>query len=273
MNYGTLLETTDFGDVTQIRLARTLDGNPLYTVCAYLVDGLLIDTGPAHTAGILADYLDDKHLRMAVNTHYHEDHVGGNRELIDRFGIDIYAHADAVSPICDPPAILTYQETVWGTPEKSAVLPLGKTIDTPRYSFDVIQTPGHSRGDVTLVEKNAGWCFTGDLIAAPKPRTARREEDVPAMIASLRALAAHPASTLTLFAAVGTVFENGRETLVTAAEYLEEIRRKAGVLSEEGHAPEDIVHELFGRETALKDLTEGDFSTENLIYSLLGLQR
>ena len=273
MNYGTLLETKDYGDVTQIRLARTLDGNPLYTVCAYLVDGLLIDTGPAHTNRVLADFLVERTLRMAVNTHYHEDHVGGNRELIDRYGIDVYAHPDAASLIARPPGILPYQETVWGVPEESAVLPLGDTIDTPRFLFDVVRMPGHSRGDVTLVEKRTGWCFSGDLISAPRPRTARREEDVPTMIASLRALAAHPAPALTLYTAVGTVFENGREILLTTAEYLEEIGEKAGALSEGGHTPEDIVRELFGRETALKHLTEGDFSTENLIRSLLYLQR
>lgn len=273
MNYGTSLETEDFGDITQIRLARTLDGNPLYTVCAYLVDGLLIDTGPAHVACALADFLADKPLHAAVNTHYHEDHVGGNQKLIERFGIDISARADAVPLICDPPAILSYQETVWGLPEGSSVLPLGDTIDTPRFSFDVVEMPGHSRGDVALVEKEAGWCFTGDLIAAQRPKTARREEDVPAMIESLRKLAAHPAPVLTLFTAVGAVFENGREVLVTAAEYLEEIGEKAEALQAMERTPQDIVNELFGRETALKDLTEGDFSTENLIRSLLGLQR
>ena len=273
MNYGTLLETDDFGDVTQIRLARTLDGNALYTVCAYLVDGLLIDTGPLHTASALADFLAENPPRMAVNTHYHEDHVGGNRELIERFGIDISAHADAVSSICDPPAILSYQETVWGMPEGSVVLPLGDTIDTPRFSFDVVTVPGHSRGDVALVEREAGWCFTGDLIASPRPKTARREEDVPAMIASLKTLADHPAPSLTLFTAVGSVFENGRETLHAAAKYLEEIEQKAQILFREGQTPEEIVRELFGRETALKSLTEGDFSTENLVRSLVCLQK
>ncbi|MBN1881190.1 MAG: MBL fold metallo-hydrolase [Deltaproteobacteria bacterium] len=273
MNYGTLLETSDFGDVTQIRLARTLDENPLYTVCAYLVDGLLIDTGPAHTAGVLSDYLAEKTLRAAVNTHYHEDHVGANRLLSERFGIDIFARADAVSPIANPPAILSYQETVWGVPEGSAVLPLGDTIGTPRFSFDVVHTPGHSKGDVTLVERETGWCFSGDLISAPKPKTARREEDVPAMIASLRELSTHPAPALTLFTATGAVFENGRETLLAAAEYLERIGEEARALHREGCEPADIMHKLFGRETALKDLTEGDFSTENLIRSLLYLQK
>jgi glyoxylase-like metal-dependent hydrolase (beta-lactamase superfamily II) len=273
MEFSVQLQADDYSDVTQIRLARALDGTPLYTVCAYLVDGLLIDTGPAHTAKILADFLAENPPRMAVNTHYHEDHVGGNRELIERFGINIYAHADAAPLIADPPAILSYQETVWGAPRGSAVLPLGDIRETPRFSFDVIETPGHSRGDVALVERGTGWCFCGDLIAAPKPRTARREEDVPAMVTSLRMLAAHPAPSLTLFTAVGAVFDNGRETLLGAAEYLEEIGERARGLFEKGRTPEEIVRELFGRETALKDLTEGDFSTENLIRSLLRLQK
>ena len=40
-----MIESQDYAGVTQIRMSREFDGKPVYWVAAYLVDGLLIDTG------------------------------------------------------------------------------------------------------------------------------------------------------------------------------------------------------------------------------------
>jgi hypothetical protein len=40
-----MIETASFEEVTQIRMSREIGGKPVYWVSAYLVDGLLIDTG------------------------------------------------------------------------------------------------------------------------------------------------------------------------------------------------------------------------------------
>jgi hypothetical protein len=48
-----VLRSTEYGPITRIHLARTFLGRPLYTVEAYLVDGLLIDTGCPATASEL----------------------------------------------------------------------------------------------------------------------------------------------------------------------------------------------------------------------------
>ncbi len=52
-----MIATQPFEEVLQIKLCRYPELIPAATVSAYLVDGLLIDSGPAHTAEELADFL------------------------------------------------------------------------------------------------------------------------------------------------------------------------------------------------------------------------
>ena len=54
-----MITVEQHGSVTVIRMARAFFGRPLYWTAAYLVDGLLIDTGPLCTASELVRVLDD----------------------------------------------------------------------------------------------------------------------------------------------------------------------------------------------------------------------
>ncbi len=45
-----MIEVSHFDQVVQIRMSREVNGRPLYWVAAYLVDGILIDTGCKHTS-------------------------------------------------------------------------------------------------------------------------------------------------------------------------------------------------------------------------------
>src|SRR5450756_2547336 len=112
----------------RFRMSLAVDGKPVYWVAAYLVDGLLIDTDCSHTARELADCLEGRGLRMVVNTHYHEDHVGANRVIIERFGVPILAHPDSVPRINQVPVLHPYQEYVWGYPEPVEVSALGEEV-------------------------------------------------------------------------------------------------------------------------------------------------
>ena len=66
-----MIESNYFEEVMQIKMGRDIEGQVFYWVAAYLVDGLLIDTGCMYTAEELVDFLEGKTLNLAVNTHYH----------------------------------------------------------------------------------------------------------------------------------------------------------------------------------------------------------
>ncbi len=226
-----MIEADRYEDVTRIRMSIEADGKAVYWVAAYLVDGLLIDTGAPHTAEELVGFLADEKPRVVVNTHFHEDHVGADRLLRERFGMDIFAHPDSVPLINRVPELRPYQEYVWGYPEPCEVLPLGPVVKTPHCRFEVIETPGHSPGHVSLVEMERGWCFSGDIFISERPKVIRADEDAAGLIASMRLLAGLPRERLVLFTSMGKIFPRGREALLACVAYLEETGERVRELS------------------------------------------
>ncbi|MDH7478586.1 MAG: MBL fold metallo-hydrolase [Syntrophomonadaceae bacterium] len=265
-----MLEINNYQGVVQIRMSRVMDGKPLYWVAAYLIDGLLIDTGCRHTAEELAQYLEGRQLKFAVNTHYHEDHVGGNSILQQKYGLSIFAHQAAVDLISQVPELYPYQELVWGCPEPTVVDCIPQTISTEHHQFQVIETPGHCPGHIALFERKKGWCFTGDLFVGEKPKIIRREENIWEIIASMNRLRQLETEQLILFTSLGTIIEDGKNALAGCVQYLQDLGGKAAALREQGLAEDDIVQELFGGENQFfLQFTNGQFSSMNLIRSLL----
>jgi glyoxylase-like metal-dependent hydrolase (beta-lactamase superfamily II) len=264
-----MIETATFEEVTQIRMSREIGGTPVYWVAAYLVDGLLIDTGCSYTAEELVAFLDGKPVRQVVNTHFHEDHVGANHLLKTRLGIEIFAPHGSVPLIGQAAKLFPYQETVWGYPQPTEVRPLPSIVRTPNHAFDVIDTPGHSEGHAVLVEMARGWCFSGDIFARERMKFIRPEEDMGKTVASMHKLIALPTERLILFTSVGRIVENGRQALQDCIQYLEDISCKAKALEEQGFGVSDIVREMFGGEHGFAELTNGQYTTENLVRSVL----
>lgn len=58
-----MLYAINHGPITRLHMAWTFLGRPLYTVEAYLVDGLLIDTGCPGTARLLPVWCRTRNIR------------------------------------------------------------------------------------------------------------------------------------------------------------------------------------------------------------------
>lgn len=267
-----MIETTSFEEITQIRMSREIDGKPLYWVAAYLVDGLLIDTGCSFTAAELETFLADRPLRRIVNTHFHEDHIGGNRLLQEKFGIEILAPTESVPLIRRKPILFPYQEMVWGYPAPSEAYPIPSVIRTERYVFDVIDTPGHSAGHAAFVEKERGWCFSGDIFAREIIKFIRPEEEMGKTVASMKKLIDLPADRMILFTSVGRIIEDGRRAMRDCIRYIEDLSRRAKALEKNGREVPEIIREIFGGEHAFATLTNGQYTTENLVRSVLKME-
>ncbi len=264
-----MLEVRDLGPVTQFRMCQTMGGKPLYWVAAFLVDGLLIDTGCHHTRDELAAALADRQVDLIVNTHHHEDHVGADRRLADERGLPVFASDKAVPLIARPPSVLPYQQVVWGDPEPCPAETLGDRVTTGDHQFLVIDAPGHSFDHVVLVEPEAGWCFSGDLFVTEDQTALRADEDVNQIGRSLAALAALDVEPLTLFTSLGQVYPDGRGAIESFLDHLDSLRDRASSLAGKGLDPPAIALEIMGRETGLAGLTGGHYSHENMIRSLL----
>jgi len=264
-----MIETTQYEEVTQIRMSRELDGKPVYWVAAHLVESLLIDTGCSHTSHELSAFLEGKALKQAVNTHYHEDHMGGNRDIMSRYGVDVFAHQESILLIANSFDLYPYQEIAWGYAVPTTVKPITDVIKTESYTFHVVDTPGHCKGHICLVELSKGWCFTGDLFARENPKFIRPEENIGEIIQSMRKVMQLPTDRLVLFTAMGKIVEDGRKSLGQCIDYLMRLAAKAQGLHRSGFTIKQIMQQEFGGEHPFAELTNGQFSTYNLVRSIL----
>jgi glyoxylase-like metal-dependent hydrolase (beta-lactamase superfamily II) len=261
-----MLATTNYGEVTQIKLCRYPD-NPGGTVSAYLVDSLLIDSGPAYTVDELTDFLKDKGLKTVVNTHHHEDHIAANALLKERYGVELLAHPLAIDKINRPATLFPYQEEVWGYPVPSQVKKIGDTVTTNHFRFEVIPTPGHDRDHICLFEPKHGWLFTGDLFVGTRPNVVRPMDDVRQIIADLKRVKA--LSPQILFPAPGKVRTEPVPVLEQTIRYLEDLGQKVMELHDKGLSSTEIMKHIFGNEAPIAELTQQQFSSLNMVISLL----
>ncbi len=264
-----MIEVNHFEEIIQIKMSREVGGKPIYWVAAYLVDGLLIDTGCRHTADELLKFLEEKPVRLIVNTHYHEDHIGANRLLKQKFGINILAHSESVPLINQVPKLYPYQEMVWGYPEPTEVSRLSDKLKTDHFLFEVVETPGHCKGHIALVEPEKGWCFSGDLFVSESPAVVRPEENITEIIMSMKKLVDLKTDRLVLLTSIGSVVQDGRGALQSCIEYLQDLSQRAKQLEKKGLSIQAIRDKLFERESHLAGFTDGQFSSENLIRAVL----
>lgn len=262
-------KVTDSGEVVKLRLARTLLGQPAYFTAAYWVDGLLIDTGCAHTARQLASTLKGWRVDQIVNTHSHEDHIGANTRLQDMFRCPIQAHPEALPILQDPKQqpLQLYRRLFWGWPKPSQGEPIGEWVETSHFRFQVIYTPGHSSDHVCLFEPDNGWLFSGDAYIGGQDRALRKGYDIHGIIASLKKLAQFPVQMI--FAGSGTIRINGVKPLQDKIAHLEALGEQIRTLQAQGLSARHIRRQVLGRELPIAYVTLGHFSGSNLIQSYL----
>jgi len=141
---------------------------------------------------------------IVLNSHTHDDHVGGNWEFDTIYGMDTDftrqsakgSRADAqaeITPdqICgrlpkgfDPK---TYQTRPW---KITAYIHDGQRFDLGGRTIEVIATPGHTPDAISLIDRENGLLFTGDTYYPAPIWLYRPETDLDQYSASIRRLAA-----------------------------------------------------------------------------------
>lgn len=120
---------------------------------AVLIDAGSDDGGAAVLNGLKR--FDIQSVDKIVLTHAHQDHAGSATAVRQATGASIHLHPrDLGGP------------NHW-TIDLEAAQPLrgGDTLETGPYRFEVIETPGHAPGHVSLYEPTLKALFAGDLIS------------------------------------------------------------------------------------------------------------
>lgn len=119
-----MIQTNRFEDsITQIKMSNTIGDSPIYWVSAFHVDDLLVDAGCDYTKKEIANVLKEKKLTKVVNTHHHEDHVGGDHLLQSTRNVPIFAHPLAIPLLRVSPDLPSFEVFAWGIPEPSEAFP------------------------------------------------------------------------------------------------------------------------------------------------------
>ena len=257
-----------YGEVRYFRMARTVLGRAVYWTGVYLVDGLLVDSGPPNLARDVRRLVGELGVRQCVTTHHHEDHSGNHGLLARELHITPLAHPSAVARLAEPegqPQL--YRRVAWGARPPVSVAPLAQQLDTPQFRFQVIHTPGHAADHVTLFEPERGWLFSGDLYLAPRLRYLRADEDVHAMMDSLRrVLALEPQ---VLFCQHRGRVEQGAARLRDKLDFLVELGGRIRELHRRGWSGAAIARALPGSDLLWRLWTGGDFSKRNFVRAFL----
>jgi glyoxylase-like metal-dependent hydrolase (beta-lactamase superfamily II) len=268
-----MLRISTFKSVTRFDLARTLAGRGRYWTTAYFVDGVLIDSGCAHTALELVKVLDGKQLTHIINTHSHEDHFGANGVLQQLHpNIEILAHPLALPVMKDPHGQIhlhPYRRLFWGEPSSCIASPVADEarIEIRNLRLHVFFTPGHSPDHISLFEPDRGWLFTGDLFVGGWERALREGYDIWQIIESLKRVNSLSASVM--FPGSARIRENPKAELDAKIAYLEEFGGKVLDLNRKGLGVNDIVRALCGRPMFIELVTLGNFTRRHLVLSYL----
>ncbi len=133
---------------------------------------VLVDTGfgadLAATESLLRDAgVPPEQLSLIVNTHYHCDHTGGNSGLQARYGIPVAAHAWDAAVVNGRAREACAAEWL-GQPiepyQVDRALSDGDTIDAGGIVLQVLHTPGHTLGHISLFEPESRTLICGDAV-------------------------------------------------------------------------------------------------------------
>lgn len=114
-----MIQFEQIGKIRKYRLARSILGRGLYFTACYWIDGLVVDTGCAHTLDELVSALDGLPINCIVNTHGHEDHIAANAALQAKYGVKALVHPLALPVLLAPrekQPLQLYRRIMWGYP-------------------------------------------------------------------------------------------------------------------------------------------------------------
>ena len=260
-----MLETGSFKDVIFAKGTNHNVGGKI-DIFLYVVDGLLIDCGPQSMQEDISAFLRTQRITQAMLTHMHEDHSGMASWVQKELHVPIYLDAGDIEGARRDGQYRDYRRITWGDRPGFEPLPLPDRINTDKYSFEVVATPGHMAHHNVLFERNMGWLFSGDMFVRRKIRFCAEEENIKQYMESLEKMLSLDFDTV--FCAHAGIVENGREKLCEKLAFLKDLQKTVEQLRRRGLKNREISQEIFPGEPLITEVSEGEWSSYNIIKSI-----
>jgi glyoxylase-like metal-dependent hydrolase (beta-lactamase superfamily II) len=144
--------------------------SPRSSVNAYLVGDTLVDAGYGWQAGRVLEQVRGRVVAQHVLTHAHVDHAGGTRRVLDALHVPVRAGTlDLPVMVSGQPELevpgplrpLARRYARFEPVPEAAPLRAGDLVGP---GFEVLDTPGHSAGHVSLWRARDGVLICGDVV-------------------------------------------------------------------------------------------------------------
>ncbi|MFP4456238.1 MAG: MBL fold metallo-hydrolase [Clostridia bacterium] len=154
------------------------------------LEALIID--PADDTEKIINTIDELNLKLKyiVNTHGHSDHVAGNKDLADKYNCEIIISKKDAAMLERPSDNLSLYLGIKGEqPSPDRLVEENDVIKLGDIKLVVIETPGHTKGSVSLFEQTRDVLFSGDtLFHRSVGRTDLPGGSIPDLLNSLKKL-------------------------------------------------------------------------------------
>lgn len=101
--------------------------------------------------------------KMIILTHNHGDHIGAVQEFIDKYNAKVYIHKDDAKGLNN--SSMNFSKAIFGKDisiKADVELSDGDEINLGELKFEIIHTPGHTKGGICI--KIGNIMMTGDTL-------------------------------------------------------------------------------------------------------------
>ena len=260
-----MLNSSQYMDIIIGQGIRTLPGWKM-GVYLYLVDGLLIDCGPEIMKGPIGKFYRERRIEQVALTHIHEDHSGMAAWLQQQMNVPVYLNEKAIAEAKRKGKLRLYRRLTWGQRPAFDPLPMPQRLVTDKYTFDVIDAPGHMHYHNIFHEKKQGWLFSGDLYLGTKPVGACFDDNMLETIDSLQTILMLDFDTI--FCAHAGVVENGKAMFQKKLDFLLGIQPKVHDLRQQGLDNHAIDKRLYPQKLPVTVFTRGEWSSYHMVNTI-----
>jgi glyoxylase-like metal-dependent hydrolase (beta-lactamase superfamily II) len=142
-----------------------IQANCFIVGCEDTLKAAVIDPGDEADRILIALSESNLKAEYIINTHGHFDHVGANNRVKEVTGASIVIHSlDAMLLSHVSSSASAWGVTVANSPEPDKKVEHGDTISVGNIVLNVIHTPGHTPGGISLYTEDA--VFSGDTLFA-----------------------------------------------------------------------------------------------------------
>ncbi len=254
-------------NVTCVKLDIEVAGRKANTVFVFLVDGMLIDTGPKSVEARLIPFYDNHSFDLVTLTHSHEDHSGTAPWIQQNRDVPIYIHPKGIDICAEPYPYPLYRQLIWGKREAFTTLPLGDTIQSRNKEWEVIYTPGHADDHVSLLNEESGVLFPGDLFVHPETKVITNLESIPVIMDSIRTLLTYDFDSM--FCCHAGYIQNGKQAFKEKLEYLEHLSSDVIELHKQGRTVDEINETLFPKKFPIIQISGGEWDSLHIVSSIV----